>query len=66
MDSHEPKAYFGFSRCRVCGEANGSREFGITNDGVAFTFPDGLYHYYAEHGVMPSDEIYGFIMKLDY
>jgi hypothetical protein len=65
MDSHEPKAYFGYSTCRVCGQSNGSKEFNVSSDDITFTFPDGIYHYYADHGVMPSDEFYGFIMKLN-
>lgn len=60
----QTKAYFGFSTCRLCDKLNGSVEYTVTHGGLAFTFPEGLMHYYMEHHVQPSTEFYNFIMSL--
>jgi hypothetical protein len=44
--------YRGISRCRVCGCANGSDDYG---DGT-YTWPSGLAHYLIEHHLRPPDE----------
>lgn len=41
------RAYLGISRCRICGEENGSLEF---TDGV-YIWPDGLEHYIRAHSL---------------
>ncbi len=49
-------AYKGQSRCRICGEANGSTEL---TDGK-FYWPQGLLHYVLEHHVIPPNP--GFLL----
>ena len=49
----------GFSVCRVCGCANGSRTF--VHGG--FMWPDGFRHYIEEHNVKPSDEFIEMVGK---
>ena len=56
--------YNGFSACRVCNKANGSREFKLSNGHISFRFPEGLLHYYNDHNVQPSEQFYYFIMNL--
>jgi|DEB0MinimDraft_4_1074332.scaffolds.fasta_scaffold00010_39 hypothetical protein len=47
-------SYRGVSRCRICGEINGSSEM---VDGV-YLWPSGLSHYVEEHQIeLPSDFI---------
>jgi hypothetical protein len=41
------RQYMGYSRCRFCGELNGSAEL---TDGT-YVWPEGLAHYLREHGV---------------
>jgi len=42
----------GMSRCRVCGEFNGSTTM---SDGT-YAWPQGFQHYLLEHGVRPPQE----------
>lgn len=59
--------YFGSSICRICDQTNGWYEY-ITHDlcnEKKFTWPEGLIHYYREHGVKPSDKFKSFIMNFD-
>lgn len=58
----ESKSYFGSSNCRICNRVNGSNEFISKNDSIEFTYPEGLFHYYEDHNVHPSDEFYNFVM----
>ena len=52
----------GFSRCRVCGEPNGSAEF---TDGT-YVWPEGLAHYVREHAVrLPNPVIEHVKRRLD-
>ncbi|WP_147457074.1 hypothetical protein [Micromonospora pisi] len=44
----------GFSRCRICGVANGSTDF---TDGEHFVWPEGLAHYLETHGVWLPDDV---------
>lgn len=44
----------GFSRCRLCGIANGSAEL---TDGTDFVWPEGLAHYVEAHDVCLPDEV---------
>lgn len=46
-------AYMGSSRCRFCGQTNGSTEL---TDGV-WLWPDGFAHYLEEHDVKPPQEV---------
>ncbi len=41
------RAYLGLSRCRLCGQPNGSLE---QSDGT-YAWPEGLAHYVEAHGV---------------
>lgn len=50
--------YMGYSQCRLCGRNNGTSEFIV--DG--WTWPDGLRHYIAEHGVRPSPQFEAFVL----
>lgn len=42
----------GFSKCRICGNANGSYEL---TDGI-YRWPSGFLHYILEHDVKPPQE----------
>lgn len=44
-----------YSKCRVCGENNGSVEY---TDGT-YVWPEGLAHYIYEHAVRLPDELVG-------
>ena len=50
-------SFRGHSHCRLCGCANGSREFRV--DGWAW--PEGFRHYVECHGVEPSPDFRAFI-----
>ena len=53
-----PHASAGRSRCRLCGQKNGSLEY---TDGE-YVWPEGLAHYVADHAVrLPSE----FVRKVD-
>lgn len=56
--------YLGFSSCRICNEHNGIAEYTIIDNGIEFTFPSGILHYYEDHNVQPSTKFYDFVMKL--
>lgn len=43
-------SYMGFSRCRICGQRNGTKTF-YSN---TFAWPDGYSHYIEEHNIQPS------------
>lgn len=47
-------AYAGKSRCRICGQENGSTEL---TDGLHFVWPQGLVHYVEEHGIGLPPEV---------
>lgn len=53
----------GFDYCRLCNKMNGASEYSFKKDGITFTFPIDLLHYYEDHNVQPSDEFYDFIMN---
>ena len=42
--------YRGLSRCRLCGEHNGLKEYKLKN----WCWPEGLIHYVKVHNVRPS------------
>jgi len=52
-------AYCGSSFCRLCKMCVGNREFQLGH----FIYPVGIFHYYIEHGVQPSDEFHTFITQ---
>ena len=57
------RQYMGYSRCRVCGEMNGSAEL---TDGT-YLWPEGLAHYIREHGVrLPSVLVNHAIRRRDF
>jgi hypothetical protein len=59
-------SYMGSSNCRICEVINGHTEFDITNDdGIVFTYPSGLIHYFKSHKIHPSPKFREFIMDLD-
>jgi hypothetical protein len=47
----------GFSRCRLCSDANGSAEFSCDE----WSWPSGFRHYVDGHGIRPSAEFEAFI-----
>jgi hypothetical protein len=47
----------GISRCRVCGQRNGSGQY--THDD--WTWPEGFRHYVADHAVQPSSGFIAFV-----
>lgn len=51
------RGYKGSSKCRVCGQRNGSYEF----DYRGWVWPEGLKHYIIEHNVKPSGRFIIFI-----
>lgn len=53
------KYYAGFSKCRICGQANGSEEY----DTGKWIWPSGYIHYIREHNVNPSKGFYEYIIK---
>ena len=67
MIKHESSAvsFRGLSDCRVCSKMNGSKEFTLTNSQISFTFPEGIIHYYKDHGVQPSDKFHDFIVGFE-
>lgn len=52
--------YKGWSRSRLTGECNGSREYEYRG----WTWPEG-YQHYIEHGVLPSRAFYEFVTGVD-
>jgi len=59
-------SYKGTSRCRICGELNGSSEF-IFIDSKTKTkhvWPGGYLHYIRKHRVKPEDDFIKLIEKL--
>lgn len=54
---YEATVYMGWSECRLCGAANGTRDL---TDGT-FVFPEGFAHYLRDHCVRPSE---GFLTHL--
>lgn len=50
-------SYKGFSRCRICGNANGSEEYSIGG----WKWPSGYRHYVEVHNVVPSPKFKAFI-----
>jgi hypothetical protein len=69
MSSTDPiKSYFGSSNCRICDKHNGSTEYEIrdVNSEKIIVFPEGLLHYYEYHNVVPSNEFYDIIIKLEF
>lgn len=50
------ECFFGPSDCRLCGTSLGGNEFSFKTEGITYVFPDGIDHYYKEHGVQPSEE----------
>jgi hypothetical protein len=56
------KDYQGGSQCRLCNEHCGGSEYKIKKNDITFTFPNGIFHYYECHNVMPSNEFLQFIM----
>ena len=63
-DTIKIEHFDGYSECRLCDDDTGSRTYHCTVNGVTWSFPDGLIHYYREHKVQPSKEFYMFIMGL--
>ena len=59
LQDHELKQYRGFSRCRICDERNGSKEYYSDE----FRWPEGYGHYVAEHGVKPPQEFIDYLLK---
>lgn len=53
----------GCSDCRLCEEEYGSQTFHCTFNGITWSFPSGLIHYYQDHNVQPSNDFYKFIME---
>lgn len=51
------KTYRGFSRCRVCGNRNGSEEFSLEG----WTWPSGYSHYVKQHDHKPTKLFLAFI-----
>lgn len=49
----------GFSRCRICGDINGSIEYSLLD----WTWPAGFRHYVEVHNVKPSDAFIEFVME---
>jgi len=48
----------GMSKCRVCGEMNGSVEYELGG----WRWPEGLRHYLSDHGVRPTHDFEAFIL----
>ena len=49
----------GFSRCRICGDINGSVEYSLLD----WAWPAGFRHYVEVHNVKPSDAFIRFAMQ---
>ncbi|MEV6207042.1 hypothetical protein [Kitasatospora sp. NPDC051914] len=56
---HVARQFLGVSRCRICGEVNGSAEF---TDGE-YLWPSGLAHYVREHAVRLPERITAHILR---
>ncbi|MGI9422723.1 MAG: hypothetical protein ACR2PA_05990 [Hyphomicrobiaceae bacterium] len=54
-----PLSFRGWSNCRLCSKPNGSREY-RTDDAE---WPEGLWHYVADHNVKPSQEFVDYIAE---
>jgi hypothetical protein len=48
----------GMSKCRVCGEINGSIEYELGG----WRWPEGLRHYLYDHGVRPTHDFEAFVL----
>jgi len=55
--------YLGTSSCRLCGCANGTAEFYDARPNAAhgWRWPEGFFHYVADHNVAPSDAFLNYI-----
>jgi len=64
LDKKLPQAenlkFMGYSKCRCCGQNNGTSEF-IFN---GWAWPQGFRHYVVDHRVEPSKDFEAFIAKL--
>lgn len=54
----------GYSMCRLCKQQNGTEEFTLYGLDCAYIYPEGLFHYYEDHNVKPSNNFVTFIRKL--
>ncbi len=54
------KCYKGTSRCRLCGDRNGSREYVLNG----YVWPSGYLHYLEKHDIEPDKGFVNFISKL--
>uniref|UniRef100_A0A6M3L0S4 Uncharacterized protein n=1 Tax=viral metagenome TaxID=1070528 RepID=A0A6M3L0S4_9ZZZZ len=50
-------SYKGFSKCRICKQKVGSREFEFKN----WIWPEGFLHYIEKHNIKPTDDFIKFI-----
>jgi hypothetical protein len=58
--------YMGHSSCRLYDkDNNGSAEYTISNNNVTFNVPCGIFHYYKDHNVQPSDDFLKFVMNFN-
>lgn len=48
----------GMSKCRVCGDMNGSVEYELGG----WRWPEGFRHYLTEHGVRPTPDFEAFVL----
>ena len=55
-----PRAAAGYSKCRICGQRNGSAEH---TDGV-YLWPEGLAHYVTDHAVRLPVEFVEHVMAV--
>lgn len=58
--------FFGPSISRLSDKYVGNREYHLNVIGQAWSFPEGVLHYYCEEGVQPSDEFYSLVDSFDY
>lgn len=54
MENGQYEHFKGSSKCRICGESNGSMESRLSVKGVKLRVPQGYAHYLEEHDVMPD------------
>ena len=59
--SFQFRDYDGRSKCRLCGQQNGSGEY-VTQK---FVWPEGYLHYMRVHNVSPNPEFVWYITQLD-
>lgn len=58
-------AYRGISKCRICGDSNGSEEYIVTwNKKEIYTIPSGYLHYVQNHSVKPPQDFIDFCVSL--